>query len=69
PPRPTQDNSTPLTNPMLIAKVKRARELLHQEFVTDEDLLRLEREGRFADLQASAPPPASARPPARNPGR
>ncbi|ATB35309.1 hypothetical protein CYFUS_000721 [Cystobacter fuscus] len=69
PPRPTRDNSAPITNPVLLAKVKRARELLHQEFVTDEDLLRLEREGRFADLQASAPPPAKAQPPARNPGR
>ncbi|MBJ6760937.1 hypothetical protein JGU66_09185 [Myxococcaceae bacterium JPH2] len=51
PPRPTKDNSTPVTDPLLLAKIKRARELLHQEFVTDEDLWRLEREGRFADLQ------------------
>jgi hypothetical protein len=51
PPRPTRDNSTPITDPVLLAKVKRAREVLHQEYVTDEDLFRLEREGRFANLK------------------
>ena len=50
PPRPTKENSVPVTDPRLLAKVKRARELLGQDFVTDEDLWRLEREGRFEDL-------------------
>jgi hypothetical protein len=54
PPRPTRENSKPITDPLLLAKVKRARALLQQEFVTDEDLLRLEREGKFADLKADA---------------
>jgi very-short-patch-repair endonuclease len=51
PPRPTKENSTPVTDPVLMAKVKKARELLGQPFVTDEDLWRLEREGRFDDLK------------------
>ncbi|MBZ4399638.1 MULTISPECIES: hypothetical protein [unclassified Myxococcus] len=51
PPRPTRENSTPVLDPVLLAKVKRARELLGQPFVTDEDLWRLEREGRFSDLK------------------
>ena len=74
PARPTRENSTPVGDPVLLAKVKRARELLKQEFVTDEDLLRLEREGKFADLKVdtSKPPPppsgsATGRP--LNPGR
>jgi hypothetical protein len=77
PPHPTRDNNTPLTDPVLLAKVKRARELLHQEFVTDEDLLRLEREGRFAQLDVGPVPASAKRPPAegtlggraRNPAR
>jgi hypothetical protein len=51
PPRPTKENSKPITDPVLMAKVKKARELLGQPFVTDEDLWRLEREGRFDDLK------------------
>jgi len=54
PPRPTKENSKPVEDPVLLAKIKRARELLHQEFVTDEDIFRLEREGRFADLKVDA---------------
>lgn len=50
PPVPTKENSTPITDPVLTAKVKKARELLGQPYVTDEDLWRLEREGRFDDL-------------------
>ncbi|HEY0093494.1 MAG TPA: hypothetical protein VGB96_04185, partial [Archangium sp.] len=55
PPRPTKENSTPITDPVLLAKVKRARELLQQEFVTDEDIFRLEREGKFAGLKVEKP--------------
>lgn len=54
PPRPTRENSTPVSNPVLLAKIKRARELLKQEYVTDEDIFRLEREGKFADLKVEA---------------
>lgn len=57
PPRPTRENSTAVTDPLLLAKVKRARELLGQPFVTDEDLWRLEREGRFKDLNVQRDTP------------
>ncbi len=57
PPRPTKENSTPVKDPVLLAKIKKARELLGQEFVTDEDLWRLEREGRFAGLQVQRETP------------
>lgn len=72
PPRPTKENSTPVTDPTLLAKVKRARELLHQEFVTDEDIFRLDREGRFADLKVDpSQKPVNPVTPARgtSPGR
>ncbi|WP_437580686.1 hypothetical protein [Sorangium sp. So ce887] len=55
PPVPTKGSSTPVTEPVLLAKIKRARELLAQEFVTDEDIWRLEREGKMADLDGSPP--------------
>ncbi|MCP3138810.1 hypothetical protein [Pyxidicoccus xibeiensis] len=57
PPAPTRDNSTPVTDPLLLAKVKKARELLGQPYVTDEDLWRLEREGRFDDLNVKRDTP------------
>ena len=69
PPRPTRENSTAVLDPVLLAKVKRARELLHQEFVTDEDIFRLEREGRFEDLKVGAAPSAPDQAPPRNPAR
>jgi hypothetical protein len=64
PPKPTRETSAPVSDPVLLAKILRARELLHQEFVTDEDIWRLEREGKLADLQIpagkQAAPPAEA---------
>lgn len=63
PPRPTKENSIPVKDALLLARIKKARELLRQEYVTDEDLLRLEREGRFAGLKVEAPPPGAASPP------
>ena len=59
----------PGLEPVLLAKIKRARELLHQEFVTDEDIFRLEREGRFQDLKVEPAPPAPTGAPPRNPAR
>ncbi|WP_437819653.1 hypothetical protein [Sorangium sp. So ce1078] len=53
PPVPTRASSIPVREPVLLAKIKRARELLAQEFVTDEDIWRLEREGKMADLDGS----------------
>lgn len=51
PPRPTRESNVPVTDPILLAKIKKARELLKQPYVTDEDIWRLEREGKFADLK------------------
>jgi hypothetical protein len=66
PPRPTKDSNIPVTDPVLLAKIKRARELLNQDYVTDEDIWRLEREGRFVDLRVEGAPvgrPPSPAPP------
>jgi hypothetical protein len=69
PPRPERDTSNPVTDPILEAKILAARAMLHQDVVTDEDLFRLQREGKFAGLEpATAPrpggPPSTAAPPA-----
>ncbi len=58
PPRPTADNSQAVVDPLLKAKVLAAREMLGKETVNDEDLWRLEREGRFAGLAAATAEPA-----------
>lgn len=57
PPPPTKDTNTPVDDPALVAKIQRAREILRQEFVTDEDIWRLEREGKLG-----APAPAASAP-------
>jgi hypothetical protein len=53
PPRPTADNSKPILDPMLKAKIHAARVLLQKDVVNDEDLARLSREGKFAHLAPS----------------
>ena len=40
----------PVVDPDLKAKILAARQMLGKQYVTDEDLWRLEREGRFANL-------------------
>jgi hypothetical protein len=50
PDAPTRENSTAVTDPELYAKILRAREILGQQYVTDEDIWRLQRQGRFSDL-------------------
>jgi hypothetical protein len=71
PPRPTPQGHTPVIDPVLKAKILRARELLNKQFVTDEDIWRLEREGLMTDLEIEPadPPraPAPPRPPAPAP--
>ena len=52
PARPSAEHHQPIRDPRLLAKVRRARELLGKAFVTDEDLWALERAGRFSDLEA-----------------
>ena len=50
PARLTRDNSEPVVDSKLEAKILAARQILHQDVVNDEDLWRLEREGSFANL-------------------
>jgi hypothetical protein len=54
PPRPTSESSEPITDPALRRRILAAREALGKEVVNDEDLWRLEREGR---LPTAADPP------------
>ncbi len=51
PERPTRENNRPVRDPLLAAKIMRARELTGKQLVTDEDLWRLERKGAFEGLQ------------------
>jgi hypothetical protein len=51
---PTKDRHERITDPVLLAKVKMAREILHREFVTDEDIGALERAGKLDGLKAGA---------------
>jgi hypothetical protein len=60
PPKPTKESSTPVLDPGMVAKIQRARKLLGQEFVTDEDIWRLEREGKMDDLKVEPSPAAAA---------
>jgi hypothetical protein len=46
---PTREKHTPVNDPQLMAKIVTAQKLLGRPFVTDEDLWRLEREGRLSD--------------------
>ncbi|WP_224363044.1 PKD domain-containing protein [Hyalangium versicolor] len=52
PSRPTKENSNPVMDPMLKAKIISARKILNRPYVTDEDLWALERQGKFADINA-----------------
>jgi hypothetical protein len=65
---PTPTDHTPVIDAVLTAKILRARELLGKQYVTDEDIWRLEREGLMNDLKIepnTRPPPAPPpRPPA-----
>jgi hypothetical protein len=46
-PRPTRENSVPIQDPAMILKIRRAMAILKQETVSQEDLWRLEREGKL----------------------
>ena len=47
PPRPTRENSVPIDDPAMAAKIRRAMAILKQDTVSQEDLWRLEREGKL----------------------
>ena len=46
-PRPTRENSVPIQDPAMILKIRRAMAILKQDTVSQEDLSRLEREGKL----------------------
>jgi hypothetical protein len=52
PPRPTKEKSDPVVDPRLKAKIIAARQILNRPYVTDEDLWALERQGKFAEINA-----------------
>lgn len=56
PPRPTRESSTPVTDPVFVAKIFRTRQLLNKPFVTDEDIWKLERDGHFNNLTVPGSP-------------
>lgn len=75
PPRPTKENSDPVVDSLLKAKILAARKILNRPYVTDEDLWVLERQGKFAELnakfqaeQGAAPPGNGREEPAKDPG-
>ena len=47
PPRPTRENSVPIDDPAMANKIRRAMAILKQDTVSQEDLWRLEREGKL----------------------
>jgi len=60
---PTADDHQPVRDPALGARIRRARELLGKDYVTDEDLWALDRRGAFDDLPAPGSTPPSGTPP------
>jgi hypothetical protein len=45
---PTRDKHRPVDDPVLVSKIQAARRILGKEWVTDQDIWQLEREGRLA---------------------
>ena len=46
-PRPSRENAVPVSDPAMVQKIRRAMAILKQETVSQEDLWRLEREGKL----------------------
>jgi hypothetical protein len=57
PPVPTKENAIPVVDRVFMAKILAAREILKNEFVTDEEILRLERGGQLENLIIPASDP------------
>ncbi len=69
PPVPTKEKSNPVMDPMLKEKILAARKILNKPYVTDEDLWALERQGKFAEINARfANEQATAKPDDRHDG-
>jgi hypothetical protein len=52
PPKPDPSNSRVVADPLLSAKIQRARELLGRDVVSDEDIFALQRAGKLDDVVA-----------------
>ncbi len=48
---PTPESHVPVTDPLLTRKIIRARALLGRDYVSDEDIWRLQREGKLDDIE------------------
>jgi hypothetical protein len=59
PERPTAENSKPVSDPLLKAKILAARDILKKDVVNDVEIAQLEREGKFAQLDVQAGSPAT----------
>ena len=60
PPVPTAENSRPITDPVLKAKILAARKLLAKAVVNDDDIAMLERAGKLDDLRSASPAATAA---------
>lgn len=68
PPKPEPGKSRPVLGKYMQARIRRAQQLLGKDVVTDEDLWRLDRQGKMADLRPEdfpepPPEPEPVRPP------
>lgn len=61
---PTREKNVPVDDPMMAAKIKRAMELLGKQYVTDEDIWELERQGKLEGLEPLPVEPGDEGPPA-----
>jgi hypothetical protein len=64
---PTKENSMPVQDPLLKEKILAARKILNRPYVTDEDIWALQRQGKFAELEAKYQAAQGQKPPAVDP--
>ncbi len=60
---PTRERNIPVNDPMMAAKIKAAMEILGKQYVTDEDIWALERQGKFKGLKPIKVTPGPDGPP------
>ena len=51
---PTPEKHTPVSDPLLVAKIVATQKILGQKYVSQEDIWRLEREGKLDGVKAAA---------------
>lgn len=56
PEKPTKENHEPVVSPVMKEKIIAARKILGKDYVTDDDIWRLEREGRLGAGADAGPP-------------